>query len=906
MAEQLIKSVQDMLKEETWTRAAISNYSKEKIIELSTILENAKKENCIDELKQICEEQLSHSRESIIALYLSGMISLMNEDLDNSDLVTLVDIFQKNHKEIVVEYLCSSILEDDPNNAFALRTLAEYYRTQGNDKVWELYAKIVRLDLTEADLAKALGEHKESENDIEGAEEYYKIAILRYVTAQNIAGVKDLWTKLVQLVPQEIDFFQSVKRKVSKTLGEDKTAILLHELYDWYRDNEKWDVAISLLKEILAVDQKDSWARKEITECYKGKYAGHSNLEEYIRTSNLTASYRNVFEAINSFEKHIAFDVKSFVFHKTWGVGKIMKVQNETLSINFGKRYGIHNMTLEMAVSALTPLSKDHIWVIKATTKDVRELAEKIKKDKEWALTTIIKSFNNSCDFKRIKNELVPSILKDNEWTSWSSAAKRILENNEHFGVNPTDINCYTVRENIINREEKLANEFKAQKQFFARIDTTMKFMYAKETDKSSEMFNEMYNYFAGYVKILASDEMPSKISKENLASYLVVKRITEEYPTLPNPVKGIFHKIYARIEDPCKMYTEMKDTKNTFLRHDFLESIKMIPTWADEYVKLFPTVLDMDLITFLLNNGNEAKVQKLVRTAFENYRDYRNAVIFFFKYCQNEEWYKNADVPYEKQLIALIQIIQLTFREINSSVNSTENKKINKTATDLLFENDTLINYMFQNSEETVKRMYTLIDDLNDINPDYKARLRNKILEVYPTFKFQKIATEKAAAPKGTFVTAAGLEKWNKELEQLQKVEIPTVSKELADAKAHGDLKENAEYHAAKEALARLHKEEEQHQRDIAKAIIFDPTTVSTAVVSFATVVTVHNNITNADETYTILGPAESDPKNNVFSYLAPFGNALLDSKVGENVKFEINGNKNDFTIKEIKAANI
>lgn len=906
MAEELIRSVQEMLKEETWTRAAISNYSKEKIVELSTILENAKKENCIDELKKVCDEQLSHSKESIIALYLSGMISLMNEDLDNSELVALVDIFQKNHKEAVVEYLCSSILEDDPNNAFALRTLAEYYRSQDNDKVWELYAKIVKLDLTEADIAKVLGEHFESEGDLESAEEYYKIAILRYVTAQNIAGVKDMWSKLVQIIPQEIDFFQSVKRKASKTLGEDKTAILLQELYAWYRDNEKWDIAISLLKEILAVDQKDLWARKEITECYKGKHAGHSNLDEYIRSSNLTQSYRNVFEAINDFEKHIAFDVKSFVFHKSWGVGKIMKVENDTLTINFGRKYGVREMALKMAVNALTPLAKDHIWVIKATTKDVKALADKVKKDKVWALKTIIKSFDNNCDFKRIKNELVPSVLEPKEWTSWNSAAKRILDTNEHFGVNPTDINCYTVRENVINREEKLANEFKAQKQFFARIDTTMKFMYTKETDKTSELFNEMYNYFAGYVKVLASDEMPSKISKETLASYLVVKRITEETPTLPNPVKGIFHKIYARIEDPCEMYTELKDTKNTFLRHDYLESIKMLPTWADEYIKLFPTVLEMDLISFLLNNGNEEKVQKLVKTAFENYRDYRNAIIFLFKNCQEEEWYKKAEVPYEKQLIALIQLIEITSREINSSVNSTENKKIRKNATDLLFENDTLINYMFKNSEDTVKRMYTLIDDLNDLNPDYKARLRNKILEVYPTFKFQKVATEKSSSPKGMLVTAAKLEEKKALLEKIQKVDLPAIANEVAEAKAQGDLKENAEYKAAKEAQHKLNKDAEQLQRDLAKAIVFDPTTITTAVISFATVVTLHNNKTDKNETITVLGPWESDPENNVYSYMAPFGNAILDRKVGENIKFEINGNQNDYTVVEIKAAKI
>lgn len=306
------------------------------------------------------------------------------------------------------------------------------------------------------------------------------------------------------------------------------------------------------------------------------------------------------------------------------------------------------------------------------------------------------------------------------------------------------------------------------------------------------------------------------------------------------------------------------------------------------------------------MNNGNEEKVQKLVKTAFENYRDYRNAIIFLFKNCQEEEWYKKAEVPYEKQLIALIQLIEITSREINSSVNSTENKKIRKNATDLLFENDTLINYMFKNSEDTVKRMYTLIDDLNDLNPDYKARLRNKILEVYPTFKFQKVATEKSSSPKGMLVTAAKLEEKKALLEKIQKVDLPAIANEVAEAKAQGDLKENAEYKAAKEAQHKLNKDAEQLQRDLAKAIVFDPTTITTAVISFATVVTLHNNKTDKNETITVLGPWESDPENNVYSYMAPFGNAILDRKVGENIKFEINGNQNDYTVVEIKAAKI
>ena len=141
MAETLIQSVQDMLKEETWTRATISNYTQNNLKELAVIVEQARNENCVDEVLEVCEEHLSHTKDSIIALYLSGILSLKKGSIDNSSLETLVDIFQKNHKESIVTYLCESVLEEDPNNKFALKTLAGLYSADGNDKVWELYMK---------------------------------------------------------------------------------------------------------------------------------------------------------------------------------------------------------------------------------------------------------------------------------------------------------------------------------------------------------------------------------------------------------------------------------------------------------------------------------------------------------------------------------------------------------------------------------------------------------------------------------------------------------------------------------------------------------------------------------------------------------------------------------------------
>ncbi len=920
MAENLIQSVQEMLKEETWTRATISNYTQSNLKELADIVEQARNENCVNEILDISNEHLSHSKDSIIALYFSAILSLQKGILDNTSLETLVDIFQKNHKETIVSYLCENILEDDPNNKFALRTLAQNYMAENNEKAWDLYTQIVKIDFQEADIAKLLAEHfTDSDKDL--ALDYYKKAILRYINLGNYNSCKEIWSILVQKIPQEIEFFQLLRRKISKAFGNIKTTTLMQELYNWYKDNAPsnsnyWDTAILILKQNLEIEPKDNWARKELIDCYKGKYKEHTHLDDYIKSSNLAQSYRNVFEAINDFEKHIAFDKGSFVFHRNWGVGIILKLDNDMLTINFGKTGGIHdNISLKMAVTALKPLSKDHIWVLKALNRvkegdKVIPLAQKVKQDKKWTLKTIIKSYDNNCDLKTIKSELVKVIEKDGkkidvgllstgEWTAWNSAAKKILETDAEFGVNPNDINMYTVREHEISAEEKLSNEFKAQKQFFARIEILMKFFYNELTDNSSDLFSEMYSYFTGYLKNI------TKVNEYVLASYLVVRRISGEDKNLLFPVKETFAEIYNKLEDPRKIYEELKDYKNTSLKDDFLECIKMLPDWNAQYIRLFPTVLDEKLLNKLVKEGFEADVQKLVRTAFEQFKDFRETILFFFKNCQDKAWYKNAGVSYEKQLITLINIMELTFREINNHVNTTENKKINKTAAQLLFADDSLFKYLNENDEAAVKKIYTLIDDIVDIDPNYKAQTRSKILAKYPDFKF-RVSEEKTAQPKGMIVTAKMLEEKKAEAERIQTIEIPQNAKEIAEAREKGDLKENAEYKSAKEKQHMLNLSLSKLQEELNRATVFDPTTLTTTVVSFATVVTLHNNETNKDEEYTILGPWESDPDNNIISYMSPFGNNIMEKKVGETFTFVVNEHEYSYTVKEINKAKI
>ena len=179
MSEELENSVREMLKAETWTRAGITNFTKNNIEELEKVLDECRNQNCEYAIKDICDEQLAHTKDSIVALYLSGMIAMRTGSVDTSSLYALFDIFEKNHKESLVEYLCNSILEDDPQNKLALRKLADYYKASNDDRIWELYEKIVKLDFEEAEMARILAERYDSQGNREAAINYYKKALLR-------------------------------------------------------------------------------------------------------------------------------------------------------------------------------------------------------------------------------------------------------------------------------------------------------------------------------------------------------------------------------------------------------------------------------------------------------------------------------------------------------------------------------------------------------------------------------------------------------------------------------------------------------------------------------------------------------------------------------------------------------
>jgi transcription elongation factor GreA len=133
--------------------------------------------------------------------------------------------------------------------------------------------------------------------------------------------------------------------------------------------------------------------------------------------------------------------------------------------------------------------------------------------------------------------------------------------------------------------------------------------------------------------------------------------------------------------------------------------------------------------------------------------------------------------------------------------------------------------------------------------------------------------------------MTAGGYNRLEGELRRLKNEERPSVIKAIEVARAHGDLSENAEYHAAKERQAFIEGRLEEIESKVSRAEVIDPATLSGATVMFGATVTIVDEETEEESTYQIVGTEEANIKEGLLSIAAPLARALIAKSVGESV---------------------
>ncbi len=140
-----------------------------------------------------------------------------------------------------------------------------------------------------------------------------------------------------------------------------------------------------------------------------------------------------------------------------------------------------------------------------------------------------------------------------------------------------------------------------------------------------------------------------------------------------------------------------------------------------------------------------------------------------------------------------------------------------------------------------------------------------------------------------------------SQELEQLKTHERGKIAKVIDEARELGDLKENAEYHAAKEKQGLMEARIAELTDIIGRAQVVDPSTLAHERVSFGSTVILSDQTSGEEVKYTIVGSMEAQPENGLISFQSPMARALIGKEEGDEVEVTLPGGKKKFDIEEI-----
>ncbi|MEX2518350.1 MAG: transcription elongation factor GreA [Paracoccaceae bacterium] len=134
--------------------------------------------------------------------------------------------------------------------------------------------------------------------------------------------------------------------------------------------------------------------------------------------------------------------------------------------------------------------------------------------------------------------------------------------------------------------------------------------------------------------------------------------------------------------------------------------------------------------------------------------------------------------------------------------------------------------------------------------------------------------------------MTAAGYTALNDELRDLKTTQRPDVIRSIAEAREHGDLSENAEYHAAREKQSFIEGRIKELEGLISRADVIDPSKLSGSTIKFGATITVADDDTDQEKTYQIVGESEADIARGKLNIRSPLARALIGKKAGDSVE--------------------
>lgn len=640
-----------------------------------------------------------------------------------------------------------------------------------------------------------------------------------------------------------------------------------------------------VIKLIIDLQTTNTPQMAELTAGYLKQQYGHDkDFLEKVRLIGMRNKEK--FQgAISNFELLTHMVKGNFVFHTSgWGIGEILDVSliREQLTLEFDYVAGKKEVSFDTAFKALIPVPKDHFLALRFGNPDVLE--QKAKENPLEVMRMLLKDLGDKTAAE-IKDELIDLVIPAAEWQKWWQSARSKIKKDTMI-ESPEDLNSpFRLRRAEVSHEERLQKALENKPDALTLIQMVYSFMKDfPETLKNAEFKAQLMSKLKemlSFQEITNAQELQIHFLLQDLGG-------EKEYAPIAELVKRMksFEEIISQID------------LQTFKKRLLLEIRKHRSEWKEIFSNLFFQVEYSPLRDYILNElitaGANQEINKNLQDLYTYPARHPEAFLWYFQKVIAEPKLPFGDQNGRNQFFE-------SFLVLLSLLEQKEHGRelIKKMHALLSAGRFAIVRQIMQGaSQETCKEFLLLATKCHSLS-DHDVKILHSLAEVvHPNLSKGRHKAEGSSIEAQTlWTTQEGFDKLQKRIQQIATVETVLNAKEIEVARAHGDLRENAEFKAALEKRDRLQSELKLLSEQLNRSRILTPQDISVDEVGVGTVVDCSTKKGNVS--YTLLGPWDADPERNILSFQSKLAQAMAGKAVGK--KFSFQGE--EYTITGIKS---
>jgi transcription elongation factor GreA-like protein/transcription elongation GreA/GreB family factor len=608
------------------------------------------------------------------------------------------------------------------------------------------------------------------------------------------------------------------------------------------------------------------------------KYKDDSMMQEKLRLIGLREkeSFRG---ALTNYDLLTHLSKGAFVYHTGgWGTGEVIDVSlvREELSLEFENVLGIKHLTFSSAFHQLIPLGNDHFLAKRFGHPD--QLESEARKDPLKVIHLLLKDLGPKTA-QEIKAEFAELVIPEEDWSKWWQNARAKIKKDSQIASPKTAKDPFALRKEVLTPEQRFYKEIEQ----IQIVPDFIKLLYSFYKDFAPCFKSET---FGKSVKLKINEMLQKEHSfAQKLQIYLLILEIFSENK----------QEVEKMIKEMSSLQ-EVEEIEILALKKRVLIIAKKVRSnWVDEFLDLlfydYPSALKDYALSELVNEKYTDLIEKKVEEILE----------FSYKWPHTFWWYFQK-VMGKHKLPFCNNRGKIRFFEgffyLLSSLESDEAQKelIKKMYQALIQDRYKMVRNIFEiASKEEVKELLLLASKCYTLQNQDQKILQSLAEVVYPDLGGGKI--EDVEETSVIWTTKEGYEKIQNRIKEIGTVETVQNAREIEEARALGDLRENSEYKFALEKRARLQTELKMLSQQINKARILTPEDISEQQISVGHVV-VLESATGARQTFTLLGPWDADPEKNILSFQSRFASSMLGKRVGDKFTFR----EEEYVVKELK----